>query len=147
MPYVSNEEAAAIDANAQRSAYGRSLLYSQSAVQVESEAVPVAPGMPGYREAVFGSLVTTFSTSRADRRLEPMIRDGAILFDGWLALTTSGRIRIWTREDIQKYVDDDDAAALCTEFVLSHGRTLAVGGHDRPVQVCLAFCEQTVLLP
>ena len=145
MPYMSNEEAAAVDSNAQRSAYGRKLRFSQSADQVESEAVPVAPGMPGYQDAVYGTLTTTFSTSRADRRFEPKIREGANLFDGWLAVVTSGRLRVWNRDDIHKYVNDDDAAALCTEFVLSHGRVVAVDGNADPVQVC-AFALRSARL-
>ena len=126
-------------------AYGRNLRYSQSADQVESEAVPVAPGMPGYQDAVYGTLTTTFSTSRADRRFEPKIREGANLFDGWLAVVTSGRLRVWNRDDIRKYVNDDDAAALCTEFVLSHGRVVAVDGNADPVQVC-AFALRSARL-
>ena len=146
MPYIGGEEAAAVDENAQRTSYGRSLLYSQSAAQVDSEAVPLAPGVPGYREAVFASLTTTFSMNRADRRVEPKIREGANLFDGWLAVVTSGRLRVWTGDDIRKFVNDDDAAALCTEFVLSHGRVLAVDGHADPVQVGAHNLEALVCL-
>ena len=145
IPHMSREEAAAVEENAQRTGYGRNLMYSQSAQQVESEAVPVAPGMSGYQEAVFGSLATTFATSRADRRIEPMIRAGANLLDGWLAVMTCGRLRVWNRDDIRKYVNDDDAAALCTEFVLSHGRVVAVDGNADPVQVC-AFALRSARL-
>ena len=102
--------------------------------------------MPGYQEAVFGSLVTTFATSRADRRIEPMIRAGANLLDGWLAVMTCGRLRVWNREDIRKYVDDDDAAALCTEYVLAYGRVLVVDGQPDPVQVCASALYRGHLL-
>jgi len=114
-PYVSPAEVAAFSANAQRTAYGRRLKSVQGREQPVALAVAQTPGSAGYASAVLAQIA---SFQPGSKRLEAMVESRVCLFDGWLALTTDGSVRFWTRDDVRAFFACGEGEALIAEYIL-----------------------------
>ena len=134
-PYAGAAELAAMEGNTQWLAYGRRALFLQSNHQVEAEGVAATPGTAGYANTVFAATRTQLRQRRVDDLLEEKVHPAVCKFDGWLALTTSARLRVWSREHVRTFVQDDDVEPLTTEYVQAHARVVSIPGCDKPVQV------------
>ena len=131
-PYASPAEVAALSANAQRTAYGRRLKSVQGQEQPVALAVAQTPGSAGYASAVLAQIA---SFQPGSKRLEAMVEPRVGLFDGWLALTTDGTIRFWTRDDVRAFFACGDGEALIAEYILSWGRRVDIGVEGQPLVV------------
>ena len=97
----------ALSTNAQRTAYGRRLKSVQGKEQPVALAVAQTPGSAGYASAVLAQIA---SFQPGSKRLEAMVESRVCLFDGWLALTTDGTVRFWTRDDVRAFFACGDQA-------------------------------------
>ena len=61
-------------------------------------------------------------------RVERTVDESVSSFDGYLALMTSGRLRFWTADDVQKCMRSGELEAMIAEFVEDDGKA-AGGGH------------------
>ena len=131
--HVSTEELNAILTNAQSSCYGRGLAFLQGKQQSEAPGVAARPGTAGYSNAIFADVRDASLNGRAGslvKEIQPKVEDGVVSFDGWLALTTSGSVRIWEREQVRAFLASEDAEALTSEFIMAHTRTIREGGNQ-----------------
>ena len=132
MPYASPAEVAALSTNAQRTAYGRRLKSVQGKEQPVALAVAQTPGSAGYASAVLAQIA---SFQPGSKRLEAMVEPRVCLFDGWLALTTDGTVRFWTRDDVRAFFACGEGEALIAEYILSWGRRVDIGVEGQPLVV------------
>jgi hypothetical protein len=56
-------------------------------------------------------------------RVVRTVDESVCSFDGYLALKTSGRLRFWTADDVQKCMRSGELEAMIAEFVAEWGRT------------------------
>ena len=56
-------------------------------------------------------------------RVERAVDENVSSFDGYLALKTSGRLRFWTADDVQKLMRSGELEAIIAEYVTEWGRT------------------------
>ena len=131
-PYASPAEVAALSTNAQRTAYGRRLKSVQGKEQPVALAVAQTPGSAGYASAVLAQIA---SFQPGSKRLEAMVEPRVCLFDGWLALTTDGTVRFWTRDDVRAFFACGEGEALIAEYILSWGRRVDIGVEGQPLLV------------
>ena len=131
--YPSTEELDAILTNAQASYYGRGLAFLQGKQQSEAPGVAARPGTAGYSNAVFADVRDASLNGRGGslvKEIQPKVEEGVVRFDGWLALTTSGSVRIWEREQVRAFLASEDTEALTSEYIMAHTRTIRVGGNQ-----------------
>ena len=105
-------------------AYGRRLLFLRDREQPVGAAVGVDFNDPLYTSAVaaHGRAMFAHPSDLFERR----IADGALLFDGFLAVRTSGALRVWHREDSLNFLEHQNAEGLLADFTYAFGKQLEV---------------------
>ena len=84
----------------------------------------LAIGASGYSSSVHGTLAA-FSLQSMQTRVEPRPPASVVVFDAWLSLNTSGRLRFYTREHVREFMRNENAEAedvLCDYVTDSHHR-------------------------
>ena len=112
--------------------------------QVSSLGPAAMPGTPGYLEEVRRHLTETYE--EVGCHADPRIRPGALLCDGFFAVTTAAKYRIWSRSDCRAFERDmDTGEGLLAEFADCFGRRVVamVRGELRLVQVSCRSCIPT----
>ena len=91
---------AATQQNAHRTVYGRSLtvIGGRNSVVVDGEAVAI--GAAGYAQSV-AAQIALFERHPGESHVELRPPLEVTNFDGWLALHTDGRLRIFSREHVR----------------------------------------------
>ena len=119
---TSTAEHASLLTNTQGSAYGRSLQCLKDRDQRVALGAPVEMGAPGYNASI-RALVASINVRSDASRVERTVDESVSSFDGYLALMTSGRLRFWTADDVQKCMRSGELEAMIAEFVTEWGRT------------------------
>ena len=119
---TSTAEHASLLTNTQGSAYGRSLECLKDRDQRVALGAPVEMGAPGYIASI-RALVASINVRSDASRVERTVDESVSSFDGYLALMTSGRLRFWTADDVQKCMRSGELEAMIAEFVTEWGRT------------------------
>ena len=129
-------ELAAISDDCAATRYGRNLGYATATEPLLAEGIGALPGSGEYIQAV-QLRTTSMMRSAAQRRcVEPKLRKGANVFDGWLAMQTgeaANPVRVASRAQVQLFVARDDVEALVTDFITDYGRSLPA--YDPPRMV------------
>ena len=119
---TSSAEHASLLANTQAISYGRRLQCLKDRDQRVALGSPVEIGAPGYGASI-RALVMSVNVRSDATRVERAVDTHVISFDGYLALKTSGRLRFWTADDVQKLMRSGEIEAMIAEYVTEWGRT------------------------
>ena len=118
---TSSAEHASLLANTQGSSYGRALQCLKDRDQRVALGAPVEMGAPGYVASI-RALVASINVRSDATRVERTVDEHVSSFDGYLALKTSGRLRFWTADDVQKFMRSGEIEAMIAEYVTDWGR-------------------------
>ena len=122
MGTTSAAEHASLLANTQGTSYGRALQCLKDRDQRVALGAPVEIGAPGYGASI-RALVMSVNVRSDATRVERAVDTHVSSFDGYLALKTSGRLRFWTADDVQKLMRSGEIEAMIAEYVTEWGRT------------------------
>ena len=109
----------------QGTAYGRSLHSLAGREQDVRAGAPVEIGAAGYQAAVREQL-RSFQFETNAQRIEPAVLSSIMTADGWLALMSSGMYRLFSADDVRKFMGSGDFEAIMAEYVESWGRRVVV---------------------
>ena len=99
---TSTAEHASLLTNTQGSAYGRSLECLKDRDQRVALGAPVEMGAPGYIASI-RALVASINVRSDASRVERTVDESVSSFDGYLALMTSGRLRLLPNTILSKF--------------------------------------------
>ena len=109
------------------------------AAQFVKAGAKAVPGSHEYESAV-DEQMRELAVKGSRPHIEPVVSSGVSAFDGWLALTSSGRFRFQRREHVRAFLACGEAESLIQEFIIDHARRVSLPSGEVVQVVCAAAC-------